>query len=176
MSSGRIPRNPNLLFVGTDVGAYVSTDMGGHWQKFMNGLPTVPVHDLKIHPRDRELIAATHGRSIWIVDIAPLEEMTDQVMAAPAYLFEPVPGLQFGNSPIGGESTGPAFLRGPIPKLRSRDRLPGRCRSGSPGRGSHRARPGTTVPRGTDQGGGKWPGDGPGEGSPGGDHDPGRYG
>jgi hypothetical protein len=100
------PRNPNLLFVGTDVGAYVSTDMGRRWQKFMTGLPTVPVHDLKIHPRDRELIAATHGNSIWIVDIAPLQELTDQAMAAEVHLFEPKPGLQFGNPPIGGESPG----------------------------------------------------------------------
>ncbi|MGQ0812966.1 MAG: WD40/YVTN/BNR-like repeat-containing protein, partial [Gemmatimonadota bacterium] len=45
------PVNPNLLYVGTDVGAYVSLDRGASWQKFMNGLPTTPVHDLKIHPR-----------------------------------------------------------------------------------------------------------------------------
>ncbi len=108
-------RNPQLLFVGTDVGAYVSTDGGAHWQKFMAGLPTVPVHDLKIHPRDRELIAATHGRSIWIVDIAPLQEMTDQVMTAEAYLFQPRPGLQFGNPPIGGESTGNLLFQVPSP-------------------------------------------------------------
>jgi photosystem II stability/assembly factor-like uncharacterized protein len=108
-------RNPNLLFVGTDVGAYVSTDMGRHWQLFMEGLPTVPVHDLKIHPRDRELIAGTHGRSIWIVDIAPLQEMTDQAMAAEAHLFEPRPGLLFGHPPIGGESTGQLFFQVPSP-------------------------------------------------------------
>jgi hypothetical protein len=105
--------NPNLLFVGTDVGAYVSTDMGDHWQRFMEGLPTVPVHDLKIHPRDRELIAATHGRSIWIVDIAPLQELTTQVASADVHLFQPKPGLQFGNPPIGGEDTGHQFFEAP---------------------------------------------------------------
>jgi len=98
--------SPDLLFVGTDVGLYLSTDMGGHWQKFMEGFPTVPVHDLKIHSRDRELIAATHGRSIWIVDIAPLQELTAQVAAADVHLFKPKPGLQYGNRPIGGGSTG----------------------------------------------------------------------
>jgi len=98
--------NPNLLFVGTDVGLYFSMDMGGHWQKFMEGFPTVPVHDLKIHPRDRDLIAGTHGRSIWIVDIAPLQELTSQVVSSDVSLFQPKPGLQFGNRPIGGESTG----------------------------------------------------------------------
>jgi hypothetical protein len=80
--------------------------MGGHWRKFMEGFPSVPVHDLKIHPRDRELIAATHGRSIGVVDIAPLQELTDQVTSADVHLFKPKPGLQYGNRPIGGESTG----------------------------------------------------------------------
>jgi len=98
--------NPNLLFVGTDVGVYASFDLGAHWQKFMEGFPTVPVHDLKIHPRDRDLIAGTHGRSIWIVDIAPLQELTTQVASADVHLFRPKPGLQYGNRPIGGGSTG----------------------------------------------------------------------
>ncbi len=106
------PTNPNLLFVGTDLGVWVSTDRGGSWQRFMSGMPTVPVRDLEIHPRDRELIAATHGRSIWIVDIAPLQQMTDQVMAQGAVLFEPAPGLEFGDRPIGGESTGHKWFEG----------------------------------------------------------------
>ncbi len=109
------PVNPNLLFVGTDVGAYVSTDMGEHWQKFMEGLPTVPVHDLKIHPRDRELIAGTHGRSIWIVDIAPLQELTAQIASSDVHLFTPKPGLQFGNRPIGGGSMGHQVYQAPSP-------------------------------------------------------------
>jgi Sortilin, neurotensin receptor 3, len=89
------PYNRSLLFVGTDVGAYVSRNTGGTWQRFMTGLPTVPVHDLKIHPRDRDLIAATHGRSIWITDIAPLEQMADSVIAKPAYFFEPVTAYEY---------------------------------------------------------------------------------
>jgi len=109
------PRNENLLFVGTDLGAYVSTDRGGSWQRFMNGLPTVPVHDLEIHPRDRELIAATHGRSIWIVDIAPLEDLTDQVIVDGAALFEPKPAFQFGYPPRGGEFYAQAFFERPTP-------------------------------------------------------------
>ncbi|MFO8174969.1 MAG: hypothetical protein R6T96_11845 [Longimicrobiales bacterium] len=102
--------NPDLLFVGTDVGLYVSTDRGGHWQKFMQGMPTVPVHDLKIHPRDHDLIAGTHGRSIWIVDIAPLQQLTDSVMAADVHVFEPAPAFQYGNPPVGGESAGQMFF------------------------------------------------------------------
>ncbi|RMH22021.1 MAG: hypothetical protein D6701_01765 [Gemmatimonadetes bacterium] len=109
------PFNEHLLFVGTDVGAYVSTDGGGHWQRFMTGLPTVPVHDLEIHPRDRELIAATHGRSIWIVDIQPLEELTDAVADEPVVLFEPKEPIFFGQEPRGGESYGHQFFQRPTP-------------------------------------------------------------
>jgi hypothetical protein len=109
------PRNENLLFAGTDVGAYVSTDRGGSWQRFMNGLPAVPVHDLEIHPRDRELIAATHGRSIWIVDIAALEDLSDALLASDAALLTTRPGLQFGGEPRGGESTGQDWFERPTP-------------------------------------------------------------
>lgn len=109
-------RNPDLLFVGTDVGAYVSGDRGATWQKFMTDLPNVPVHDLKIHPRDAELIAGTHGRSIWIVDIAPLQQMTRTVAGLPAYLFEPRVAVQYGEPPIGGESTGNMIFRAPSPQ------------------------------------------------------------
>jgi photosystem II stability/assembly factor-like uncharacterized protein len=108
------PVNPDLLFVGTDVGAYVSTDRGGHWQRFMKGLTAVPVHDLEVHPRDKELVAATHGRSIWIVDIAPLEELTDAIVADGG-LFTPKPAHEFGYPARGGESTGQQYFGRPTP-------------------------------------------------------------
>jgi photosystem II stability/assembly factor-like uncharacterized protein len=100
------PYNPNLLYAGTDVGVYVSLDRGASWQRFMTDLPTVPVHDLKIHPRDRELIAATHGRSIWIADVLPLQQMADSVMNAAAWLYAPKIAYQWGQSPALGESAG----------------------------------------------------------------------
>ena len=93
------PTSRNLLYVGTDVGAYVSTNRGGSWQRFMTGLPTVPVHDLKIHPRDRELIAGTHGRSIWIVDVAPLQQASDSLLALQAHLFTPRTAYQLNQNP-----------------------------------------------------------------------------
>lgn len=66
--------NKNLLFAGTEFGAFMSTDGGISWSKFMNNLPPVAVHDLVIHPRDNALVAGTHGRSIWIVDdLSPLQ-------------------------------------------------------------------------------------------------------
>lgn len=114
------PRNENLLFVGTDVGVYASLDRGGSWRRFMESLPAVPVHDLRIHPRDRELIAGTHGRSIWIVDIAPLQEMTAQVMADGAGAFQPAPAFQFGEEARGGESYGQAWFSRPTPGANGR--------------------------------------------------------
>jgi len=82
-------KNPRLLFVGTEFGVFTSIDGGASWERLMNGLPTVAVHDLVIHPRDGDLIAATHGRSVWILDdITPLQQLDEEVMAAGAYLFE----------------------------------------------------------------------------------------
>ena len=75
------PVNPNLLFAGTEFGIFVTFDRGANWHRMKNGLPTVPVFDIQIHPRDHDLILATHGRSFWIMDnISALEEMNDQVL------------------------------------------------------------------------------------------------
>ena len=106
------PANPNLLFVGTDVGAYVSTDRGESWTRFMNGLPTVPVHDLKIHPRDQEIIAGTHGRSIFIADIAPLQQLTEETLPTEIRIFNPRTATQHGDPPVGGEFTAQRYFQG----------------------------------------------------------------
>ncbi|HTS62134.1 MAG TPA: hypothetical protein VMH28_08915 [Candidatus Acidoferrales bacterium] len=91
--------NPNLLFAGTEFGLYVTLDGGKEWKKFMTGLPSVRVDDILIHPRDRDLIIATHGRSIWICDdITPLEQLkatTDGDLA----LFDPRPVVLWKNDP-----------------------------------------------------------------------------
>jgi photosystem II stability/assembly factor-like uncharacterized protein len=83
------PANPNLLFAGTETGFYVSLDGGGHWTPFMNGLPAAPSDDVVIHPRERDLVLATHGRSFYILDdITPLEQLNEKVLAAPLHLFD----------------------------------------------------------------------------------------
>ena len=82
-------RNPNLLFIGTERGAYFSIDRGKKWVKFKSNFPTVPVDDIAIHPRENDLIFATHGRSVWILDdITPLEQLTKNPLASPASLFD----------------------------------------------------------------------------------------
>jgi len=106
------PANRNILFVGTDVGAYVSLDRGLSWERFMSGLPTVPVNDLKIQPRDHDLIAGTHGRSIWIADIAPLEQMRDSVIRSATYLFKPKPAYEFGSPPASQEAAAQQAFQG----------------------------------------------------------------
>jgi hypothetical protein len=97
-------RNPDLLFAGTEFGLFVSIDDGESWSKFMNGMPTVPVYDLVIHPRDNDLIAGTHGRSIFILDdITPLQQLTLEVRARDGYLFEQRHATLWENVSRGGQ-------------------------------------------------------------------------
>jgi hypothetical protein len=82
------PRTENLLFLGNEIGVYFSIDRGQDWVRLKNDLPTVPVDDIVVHPRENDLVLGTHGRGVWIVaDISPLEELTPQVLASSAHLF-----------------------------------------------------------------------------------------
>ncbi|WP_223032564.1 VPS10 domain-containing protein [Hanstruepera marina] len=67
------PKNPYTLYAGTDNGAYVSLDFGESWEAFVKGLPSVAVHDMVIHPEANDLILGTHGRSIYVANIEPLQ-------------------------------------------------------------------------------------------------------
>ena len=69
---------PDLLFVGTEFGLWISPDGGTHWAQFKGGnFPSVAVRDLAVQSRDSDLVLATHGRGIWIIDdITPLRELT----------------------------------------------------------------------------------------------------
>ena len=90
--------NSNLLFVGTEFGMFLSLDGSHSWQKFMNGMPSVRVDDILIHPRDRDLIVGTHGRSIWIMDdISPLEQL-DITKSSDLTLFEPRSAIEWRNN------------------------------------------------------------------------------
>jgi photosystem II stability/assembly factor-like uncharacterized protein len=83
------PRNQNLLFAGTEFGLWTSFDRGASWFNLRSNLPTVPIEDIQIHPRDNDLILGTHGRGIWILDdISALEGMNQTVAAADAHLFD----------------------------------------------------------------------------------------
>lgn len=81
--------NPDLLFVGTELACFVSSDRGNKWERFMDNMPTVAFHDLVIHPRDADLVAGTHGRSIWILDdISPLQQLNKDVRLKDVHMFE----------------------------------------------------------------------------------------
>ena len=67
------PSVPNLLYVGTDMGVYVSTNGGKEWQSLCNNLPTASVYDLFVHPRENELVIGTHGRSCFLLDATPIQ-------------------------------------------------------------------------------------------------------
>ncbi|MEO5716961.1 MAG: glycosyl hydrolase [Chthoniobacterales bacterium] len=89
------PVNSNLLYAGTHFGLFVSIDGGAQWVRLGN-LPNVRVDDLQIHPRTADLVIATHGRSIEILDdTRPLRELTPEVMAKPAHLFTIAPARGF---------------------------------------------------------------------------------
>ena len=81
--------NENVLYLGCECGAYVSVDRGASWTRLNSNLPTVPVHDLAQHTGMRELIAGTHGRSVWILDIGFIGQMTEDVLEADATLLDP---------------------------------------------------------------------------------------
>jgi len=96
------PFNKNLLFAGTEFGFYISFDRGGQWRKFMPGLPTVAVDDIVVHPRERDLVIGTHGRSVYVLDdIRPLEELTTEVLQSNLHLFTIRPALEFYLLPEG---------------------------------------------------------------------------
>jgi hypothetical protein len=88
------PKNRELLYAGTEFGLFVSLDGGKTWEPFMNGYPTVRTDDILVHPRDGDLIVATHGRSLWIADdITALQQFTPAVAAQDVVLFDVRPAV-----------------------------------------------------------------------------------
>jgi photosystem II stability/assembly factor-like uncharacterized protein len=92
------PKNRNLLYLGNEYAFYISLNGGKEWKRLMNGLPTVRIDDILVHPRDNDLIVATHGRSIWIIDdITALQQLTAEAQATDATLFEIRPSVAWTN-------------------------------------------------------------------------------
>lgn len=108
--------NKNLLFLGTEFGLFVSFNGGANWMKWTQGIPTVPVRDIAVHPRENDLIVGTHGRSIYIIDdISPLREISEELMQKKLHLFAVQEAYQFqqgrmssyqspGDTPFMGEN------------------------------------------------------------------------
>jgi hypothetical protein len=90
------PKNRNLLYAGTEFGLFISLDAGAHWEKFMNNYPTVRTDDIFIHPRDGDIIVASHGRSLWIADdITPLQQLTPALLSQDVVLFDVRSGINY---------------------------------------------------------------------------------
>lgn len=107
--------NPDVLFIGTEFQVWVSNSGGETWTSMKLDMPTSPVHDIKIQERDNDLVVATHGRGIYVTDIAPLSALTPTVMTEDAFFFTPEPEIRwvavdrtnYSSSNFEGESEAP---------------------------------------------------------------------
>ncbi len=92
------PRNPSVLYAGTETGVFVSFDGGSHWNDLRLGIPRVPIFDLQVHPRDNDLILGSHGRGFYVLDdLTPLQNWS-RIAGSDAYLFAPMPALRTSSS------------------------------------------------------------------------------
>lgn len=94
--------NPRVLYCGTEFGFFISTDRGAHWTRVQGNLPTVAVHEVAQPNRGSEIVLGTHGRGVWILDIAPLRQSTPDQTKARATLFKPDTATQWGFEPTRG--------------------------------------------------------------------------
>jgi len=93
----------NILYLGTDLTAYVSLDRGKTWHSLRANLPTLPVYDMKIHPRERELLIGTHSRGVFVLPLKMIQELTTEVLGRTLYVLEPdevqLPFVRRGEAP-----------------------------------------------------------------------------
>ena len=94
-------KNPNLLIVGNDLGVWVSIDGGAVWTRLKANLPTVPVHDLTIHPRENDLVLGTYGRGLFVGDIAHLQGLSSEALTKPFHLFAVEPRTPYSFRALG---------------------------------------------------------------------------
>ena len=108
------PVDPELLFLGTEFGLWVSFDGGGSWQRWKHGVPTVSVMDLAIHPREHDLIVATHGRALYVLDdLRPLRGLGAAALDETLHLFAPADAAQHRRrAEDGGFGLGASEFRG----------------------------------------------------------------
>jgi len=87
-------KNPNLLFLGTDMGVYITINGGKKWVYMRNNMPTIAVQDLLVHPRENDLVVGTYGRGLYITDITPLQELNDKVLDEDIHFIKVEPKVQ----------------------------------------------------------------------------------
>ncbi len=109
-------KNAGLLFVGTERGLWMSINAGRRWVRLHSNLPTVAIRDLDESPGARELVVPTFGRGVWILDLAPLQQLSDSVLASRAFLFDPPPARQYEPRDTYGD-VGDRFFAAPNPRV-----------------------------------------------------------
>ena len=114
--------NENLLFLGCEFSCWVSIDRGESWTRLNSNLPTVAVHEFAIHPTRGEVVAATHGRSLWILDVSALRQLSSDSLAAPATLYQPADIIRWARGKSRGAS-GTTPFPGSKPVVRNCDLL-----------------------------------------------------
>jgi len=88
-------KNPDVLYLGTESGLWVTLDRGASWGRLKANLPTVPIYEITLHPRDNDMILATHGRGAWILDdLTPIQQWT-KASGSPVVAFDPPPAVAF---------------------------------------------------------------------------------
>ena len=98
------PINENVLYLGTEFQTFVSIDRGEHWTRFNGDLPTVAVHGFALNVPSGEVVAATHGRSLWIGSVNEIRQMTKEVMAKDAHFYKPVSAVIWRSGPSTGDT------------------------------------------------------------------------
>jgi photosystem II stability/assembly factor-like uncharacterized protein len=107
--------NKNLLFLGTEKGLYITVDGGKNWSKFENNMPAVAVMHLDLHKKTNDLVMATHGRGVIILDdVSILRQVTNEIIASDVYFFKTKPFVKVENSSFGGTASELEFV-GPNP-------------------------------------------------------------
>ncbi|MCS7210770.1 MAG: hypothetical protein RMI34_07610, partial [Chloroherpetonaceae bacterium] len=90
------PVKKDLLYLGTEFGFFISFDDGKTWMKWTAGVPTVPVTEFAVHPREHDLVIATHGRAIYVLDdIRPLRQLSPEILKKPVHIFDVPPAIQY---------------------------------------------------------------------------------
>jgi hypothetical protein len=106
------PRNPQILYAGLEQSVWISFDAGTSWKPLQLNLPAASVRDLRVQPRDDDLIAGTHGRSAWILDdLTPLQQL-ERAKAAGTFLFQPRTAYELLPAIGGVDNGGPSAFTG----------------------------------------------------------------
>ncbi len=108
-------QNPNLLLVGTEFGAWFSLDRGKYWNNLGTNLPTVAVHEFAFHPTNGEVVAATHGRSLWVLDVSALRQIKPENVADKPALYQPAAVVRWRSEPSRGRTNRRFVGQNPAP-------------------------------------------------------------